>query len=117
MPQLSEFLLIQPSCVVAVEPLYVFSLLEHAPTITVYPGKSSPVETAIDLQLAAILANAGTGVASRTPLNYRWISGLAQNTPLTALVPDSNPGSSSADNASVPPVPGSPVLPALLGFT
>jgi len=60
--------------------------------ITVYPWEVQPVETAIDLQLA-ILANAGTGVASRTPLNYRWIAqGLAQkNTPLTALVPDSNP--------------------------
>jgi len=50
-----------------------------------------------------MFANAGTGVASCTPLNYRWIAqGLAQkNTPLTALVPDSNPGSSSADNAPV----------------
>jgi len=33
MPQLSEFLLIQLNCVVAVEQvLYVFSLLKHAPT-------------------------------------------------------------------------------------
>jgi len=50
MPQLSEFLLIQLNCVVAVEQvLYVLACLSMPQPITVYPGKSSPVETAIGL--------------------------------------------------------------------